>query len=97
MTEAKLVAIVDFETSAHFTSAEKAALTLADEMSNTPADVPRAVSAAVVGHYGDQGLVALASIIAREQYRARFNRALGIQSNDLSDGQYCPLPIRRST
>lgn len=94
MSEARLLALDRFAESEEFSSAEKTALHLADAMSNTPADVPAPVSEAVVRHYGDKGLVALASVIAREQYRARFNRALGIGSDDLAGGKFCPLPLR---
>ena len=88
------MAMADFESSAAFSAAERTALRLADHMSDTPADVPKEVTEDVVAHYGEEALVALASVIAREQYRARFNRALGIGSDGLSQGQYCPLPLR---
>lgn len=37
-------------------------------------------------------MVKLTSIIAWENYRARFNHALGIESEEFSKDAYCPLP-----
>lgn len=62
-------------------------------MSATPAIVSDEVAADVARHYGEEGLVALAAIVAREQFRSRFNRALGIGSDGLSEGAFCPLPL----
>lgn len=62
-------------------------------MSTTPAIVSNEVAADVARHFGEEGLVALAAIIAREQFRARFNRALGVSSEGLSEGAFCPLPL----
>lgn len=84
----------DFAPSDLFSEAEKAALRLSDAMSATPAIVSGEVAADVVVHYGEEGLVALASIIAREHFRSRFNRALGIGSDELSEGAFCPLPLQ---
>jgi 4-carboxymuconolactone decarboxylase len=43
-------------------------------------------------HFDSKQLVELTSAIAWENYRARFNHALGIGSEGFSKNHYCPLP-----
>ena len=42
--------------------------------------------------FDEAQLVELTSVIALENYRGRFNWALGIQSEDFSEGAYCVAP-----
>lgn len=55
-------------------------LRFADLLTATPADVPDALYAALVARFGEEGVVELASAIAWENYRARFNRAFDVES-----------------
>jgi hypothetical protein len=41
-------------------------------------------------------IVELTSIIAWENYRARFSHALGIEGEDFSEGSVCALPVRNA-
>ena len=63
-----------------FDESEQAALTLAEAMSATPAEVTDAVFDAVRAHFTDAQIVELAASIAMENYRARFNRTFGVES-----------------
>src|SRR5919199_4106141 len=76
----KIDAVAQYQTSELFTPSEKAALRLAEAMSQTPAEVSDAVFEAARQHFSDAQLVELAATAAMENYRARFNRAFGVES-----------------
>jgi alkylhydroperoxidase family enzyme len=76
----KIAAVAPFRTSALFSPAEKAALALAEAMTVTPAEVSDAIFAGARAHFSDEQLVELAATAAMENYRARFNRAFGVES-----------------
>ena len=50
--------------------------------------------AALRDAFSEPQIVELASAIAWENYRARFNRAFDIESEDFSHGAFCPMPAR---
>ena len=89
----KIEAIAEFETSELFTPAEKAALRFAEGMSCTPADVSDAVFSAAKEHFSEPQLVELAATAAMENYRARFNRVFGVESQ----GFYQQRRLTRTT
>jgi alkylhydroperoxidase family enzyme len=76
----KIEALAYFESSDLFTPAEKVALRLAEAMSQTPAVISDPVFAAAREHYSEAQLVELAATAAMENYRARFNRVFGVES-----------------
>lgn len=78
--EAKIAAVAQYQTSPLFSPAEKAALALAEEMTQTPAEVSDVTFAAARAHFSDVQLVDLAATVAVENYRARFNRAFAVES-----------------
>ena len=84
--------ITRYEGSAHFTADEQTLLRFADRLTATPADVPDELYAAVRTLFGEAGVVELASAIAWENYRARFNRAFEVENVG-----FCSLPIHRRT
>ena len=61
-------------------------------MTVTPVEIPDDLFADLRKHFDDRQMVKLTSIIAWENYRARFNHALGIESEEFSKDAYCPLP-----
>ena len=83
---------MDFETSSEYTDLEKLALRYATAMTATPVDVPAALVEQLKRHLSNAQLVELTSAIAWEQYRARFDHALGIEAEGFSDGQFCAVP-----
>src|SRR5581483_503049 len=83
----KLASIGEYEASDLFTPAEKAALRYTDEMCRLSVDVPDEVFEELRRHFNDDQIVALTAMIALENLRARFNRALQIPADGL-----CQLP-----
>ncbi|HTE86428.1 MAG TPA: hypothetical protein VK821_17040 [Dehalococcoidia bacterium] len=76
----KVAAVATFARSSLFTAAEKAALTVAEGMTKTPAGVTDEEFAAAHRHFSDEQMVELVATIAMENYRARFNRAFRVES-----------------
>jgi len=66
---------------------EKAALRYTEEMCRAPIDVPDAVFDELRRFFDETATVELTAMIALENFRARFNRALQVPS----DG-FCQLP-----
>jgi alkylhydroperoxidase family enzyme len=95
VTETKLMALADYEGSPDLTDLEKLTVRYAVEMTRTPVNVPDELFAKLKGKLSDKQIVELTSAIAWENYRARNNHALGVESEGFSKGAFCPLPERR--
>ncbi len=96
ITEAQLRALDRYQTSPEFDALERLVLDLAVAMAQTPADIPSSLTEALRAHLDEGQLVELASAIAWENYRARFNRVFGVQPAGFSaEGAFCVLPERR--
>ena len=87
ITDAQLEDLASFETSANFDGPEKAVLRYAEGMTHTPADVSDAVFEEICASFSTEQIVELTAAIALENYRARFNCALKIESDGI-----CSLP-----
>ena len=87
ITDEQLETLAAFETSPHFDDREKAVLRYAEGMTHTPADVSDAVFADIQALFSTEQIVELTAAIALENFRARFNCALKIESDSL-----CMLP-----
>jgi alkylhydroperoxidase family enzyme len=96
LTEAKLRALAQFESSAELTEIEKLAIRYAVEMTRTNVEIPNELFESLRRHLSDAQLVELTSAIAWENYRARFNHAMGMESEGFMRKGYCPLPEARS-
>jgi alkylhydroperoxidase family enzyme len=94
VTEAKLMALREYEDSPDFSSIEKLVIRYAVEMTRTPVDVPDELFLELKRNFSDRQIVELTSQIAWENYRARNNHALGLESEGFSQGAFCPLPER---
>jgi AhpD family alkylhydroperoxidase len=90
--EAQLRALPEHRTSAEFSDVERLVLDFAVGMTRTPVDVSDELFAALREHFDEAQLVELANEIALENYRARFNWAFGIGSQDFTDGSFCVRP-----
>ena len=93
LTEEKLRALQEYESSDALSEVEKLALRYADAMTDTPQQVPQELFDALQRHFDARQLVELTSSIAWENYRARFDHAFGVESEGFSEGQFCPLPV----
>jgi alkylhydroperoxidase family enzyme len=87
ITDAQLAELVEFERSSAFDAREKALLRYAEGMTRTPAEVSDAIFEDLKRHFNIEQIVELTVMIAFENLRARFNRALRVES----DG-FCELP-----
>lgn len=75
----------------------KLVLEYAARMTETPVEVPDELFERLRKHFDEAQLVELTATIAWENYRSRFNHALGVESQGFSDGAFCALPDRAGT
>jgi alkylhydroperoxidase family enzyme len=87
LSDAEVAAISGFRDE-DFTEAEQLLLHYADQMTATPVHINDQLFDALQAHFNDDQLLELTADIAHENFRARFNHALEIGSDNL----YCPLP-----
>ena len=87
ITDEQLAELASFESSAQFNALEKTILRYAEGMTHNPAEVADPVFEELKQYFNTAQIVELTAMIAFENFRARFNRALHIES----DG-FCELP-----
>jgi alkylhydroperoxidase family enzyme len=92
VTEQQLLELSRYESSDAFDDLERVALQLAVAMAKTPTDIPNELTERLGRQFDKAQLVELAAAIAREHYRARFNRVFGVHSSGFSEGAFCALP-----
>lgn len=90
--EDDLRALLTFEDSLRFTDGEKRVLAYAVAMTDAPMVVEKELVDALRRDLGVPALVELTSSIAWENYRARFNHAMGAKEEGFSEGSLCLLP-----
>ena len=88
--EAKLEELADWRESRAFTPLERAALEYAERMTCTGHKVDDALFARVREHFDETQIVELTAAIALENFRSKFNPALGVESQG-----FCLLPAKR--
>ena len=79
----KIAAVATWRTSDLFSEEERVAFELAEAMSKTPAEVSDKVFSVLRDYFREDQIVELVATIAMENYRARFNRAFLIESQEL--------------
>ena len=84
----------DYEQSPLFSDTERLCLRYADAMTRTPVSVPDELFEPLRARFSSAQLVELSASLAWENYRARFNHALGIESEGFSEGATCAVPAR---
>lgn len=94
ITEEQMVDLHRYRESDACSEEEKLVLEYAEQMTRTPVQVPEALFQALRRHFDDAQLVELTAAVAWENYRARFNHALGIEAQGFAEGMVCPLPER---
>jgi alkylhydroperoxidase family enzyme len=92
MSEQKLADLAVFEESPAFSELEKLVMRYAVALTRTPAQVPEELFTSLREHFNPQQLVELASAIAWENFRARFNRGFGIEAQGFTEGAVCAMP-----
>jgi AhpD family alkylhydroperoxidase len=92
ITEEELREFHNYRDSDLFSELDRLVIDYAAGMTSTPVDVPDELFAKLREHLDEAQLVELTNAIAWENWRARFNWALGIGSQDFSEGAYCVRP-----
>ena len=92
LSDEQLLALPSYRDSALFSDLEKLVLDYASGISVTPVDVSDELFAALREHFDEAQLVELTSVIALENFRGRFNLALGIGTAGFSEGMVCAVP-----
>jgi alkylhydroperoxidase family enzyme len=85
--------LANYQASQLYSELEKLVLKYADAMTRTPVEVPDELFAGLHSRFGDAGMVELTATIAWENYRARFDHAFGIESENFTEGAVCALPV----
>ena len=75
-----------------FSELELLVLDYAEGMTSTPVAVSDELVERLRAHLDDEQLVELTAVIALENYRARFNWALGIAGQGFAEGGACAVP-----
>lgn len=83
VSQEKILALGEYETSPLFTEAEKVALRYADAITLSDQDVDDALYAELESHYNQEEILELTMAIAWENASSKFNRALRIESQQL--------------
>lgn len=94
MTERQILDLAGFETSSAFTEQERLVLRYTTAMTQTPVKVADELFEQLRKQFDPRQLVELTSIIAWENYRARFDHAFGCEAEGFSEGAVCALPAR---
>jgi len=84
-----------FEESPAFSELEKRVLHYAVALTHTPADISEELFDSLREHLNPQQMVELASLIAWENFRARFNRGFGIEAEGFAEGAACAVHRQR--
>jgi alkylhydroperoxidase family enzyme len=85
----RLAAVGDWRDSELFSDAERVALDYAERMTITGQKVDDALFAQLKRHYSEAQIVELTAAIALENFRSKFNRALGVEAQG-----FCLIPQR---
>jgi alkylhydroperoxidase family enzyme len=84
----------NYRNNALFSETERLVLEYADAMTQTPVEVAMALFTKLRQKFSDAQLVELTATLAWENYRARFDHALGVEAEGFTKGSYCALPVR---
>jgi alkylhydroperoxidase family enzyme len=84
LSEVQVAHLEAYATSPHFSVREKLALTYAERITRSDQDVDEALFAQLREEFPTAAeVVELTAIVAFENFRSKFNHALGIESNGL--------------
>jgi alkylhydroperoxidase family enzyme len=87
--EAKLAEVATWRDSPLFTEREKIALEYAERMTISGQSIDDVLFARLKQHYSEAQIVELTAAIALENFRSKFNPALGIEAQG-----FCLIPQR---
>ena len=87
--DARLAEVARWRESAQFSGSERTALEYAERMSITGQPVDDALFARLKEHFTESQIVELTAAIALENFRSKFNPALGVEAQG-----FCVMPGR---
>ena len=93
LSDDELLALPRYGDSDLFSELDKLVLDYAVAASVTPVEVSDQLFAALRVHLDEPQMVELTHLVALENYRGRFNGAMGIGSAGFSEGMVCAAPI----
>lgn len=94
VSDAELRELPRYRESELFSELDKLVLDYATGISRTPVDVSDELFDRLRRHFDEAQLVELTTLIALENFRARFNWAFGLAAQGFSEGAYCVPPHR---
>jgi AhpD family alkylhydroperoxidase len=94
VTEQQLLELPRYRDSGAFSELERLVLDYAAAITTTPARVTDEQFDRLRPHFTDAQIVELSTAIAIENFRARFNHALGMHAQGFSEGAVCIVPER---
>jgi AhpD family alkylhydroperoxidase len=89
----RLTEIDDYATSPHFTELDRLVIEYTDAMTDQPMRVTDEQVAELDSRLGHDGTVELTYMIAQENFRSRFNHALGLTAQGFTSGAACAVPV----
>ena len=92
MSEAQIENLWRYRESDAFSELERTVLDYAVALTLTPANTTDELLKELRKNLDDQQLVELTTMIAWENFRARFNRGFDVAAQGFSQGATCPLP-----
>jgi AhpD family alkylhydroperoxidase len=92
LADEELLALPTYRTSPLFSEVDKLVLDYAVGMSRTPVDVPDELFARLREQFDEDQIVELTHLVAIENFRGRFNLALGVGAAGFSEGMVCAVP-----
>jgi AhpD family alkylhydroperoxidase len=96
ITEVQIRTLPLYSESAAFSNTEKLVLDYAVAMTRNPVEVADSLFTQLQVLFDPIQIVEITATIAWENYRSRFNHALGMQSHGFSDRTHCAVPERGS-
>jgi len=96
VTEEQILDLSIYQDSDAFDDFQKAVLDYAVALTVTPDSATDEMVATLRTRLDDRQLVELTTMIAWENFRARFNRGFDVAAQGYSEGAACPIPERRS-
>jgi len=97
LNEQQVANLANFEDSPAFSEVDKRVLRYAVALTRTPADVSEELFNSLREHFDPKQMVELTTVIAWENFRARFNRGFGIEAEGFAEGAVCVVPGRSAS
>jgi len=95
VTEAQIAELANYQDSDAFDALQKTVLDYAVALTTTPDTASDELVAELRRSFNEKQLVELTTMIAWENFRARFNRGFDVAAQGFSEGASCPIPERR--